>query len=318
MRIGINVPLKDSNERPITAAEAAERARMIESAGLDGIWLGGGGGRGFARVDTMMLLLAAAGATTRVELGTSIYVVSNRHPVEMAHDFVSIESLHPGRFTIGVGAGSGRGGEPYGYDFEGRFKRLHSHMRVIREICDGAALSELSDPEFVQPAPEAPARRFGTPGSGVSLGVEVGGPRFVLGAWHSQISLERSVREYDGWMCSAGRTNFNTMADAIKRYRDLGGTRAMIGTCLVNLQAPTEKITDDDSYYLQCSPEEARDRVGRLEELGFDDLLLVKADYPRKMGLYEADFTVADLEEIRALIPRDERQPITAAGRGQS
>jgi hypothetical protein len=106
-------------------------------------------------------------------------------------------------------------------------------------------------------------------------------------------------------MCSAGRTNLTTMREAIARYRDLGGTRAMVSTCIVDLRSPTKKVSDDDSYYLRCSPEEARERLGRLAELGFDDVLLVKADDANPRPLYEPDFTVEDLEEIRTLVPKD-------------
>jgi hypothetical protein len=135
----------------------------------------------------------------------------------------------------------------------------------------------------------------------------VGRPHFILGAWHSDISLKHALTEYDGWMCSASRTNFTTMHDSIAKWRDLGGGRAMISTCRIDLRATSKPQTDDDSFYLECSPEEAKDRLGRLLELGFDDLLLVKSDLAHPKPLYEPDFTAEDLEEIRTLLPVDTR-----------
>src|SRR6202000_1372249 len=76
------------------------------------------------------------------------------------------------------------------------------------------------------------------------------GPRFLLGAWHSEISLKRAVAEYDGWICSAFRTTYTTRRESIQRYRALGGTRALTATCQTDLDAPHKPFSDDDSYYL--------------------------------------------------------------------
>jgi alkanesulfonate monooxygenase SsuD/methylene tetrahydromethanopterin reductase-like flavin-dependent oxidoreductase (luciferase family) len=310
MRVAMNVPIKGPDGvRPSDAKTVALRAQWVEQAGLDGIWFGDGLPI-MARPNPLMWLLIAGNATEHVELGTSVLIAPSRHPYVMAQDFLTLEALLPGRFTIGVGAGSGRAGaEAMGYEFDDRFKRLHSHMAQVREICGGASPIEFganaSNAAAPQHGGDAPQRMPAM----VPWGQLVGGPRFVLGAWHSEISLRRAVREYDGWMCSAGRTNFNTMKEAIHMFRDLGGKRAMVSTCLTDLRAESKPQTDDDSFYLQCSPEEARDRLGRLDELGFDDILLVKANHEKPLALYEPDFTLEELEEIRSLLPKDDRKP---------
>jgi alkanesulfonate monooxygenase SsuD/methylene tetrahydromethanopterin reductase-like flavin-dependent oxidoreductase (luciferase family) len=309
VRIGMSVPLlRPDRSRPLDGQELAERARMIEAAGLDGIWLGDGIPI-MSRPDPLMWLLTCALATERVEIGTCIYVISNRHALESAQRFLTLEALTPGRFSIGVGSGSGRGtSEVMGFDFDTRFSRMHESMAIIKEICAGKPLEIPASPHFqrISPYADNSAPKM------VPWGQTVGGPRFLLGAWHSDISLKRAVRDYDGWMCSAGRTNFNTMRDAINRYRDLGGQRAMISTCQFDLSAPSQKIADDESFYLMCGAEEAKDRLGRVAELGFDDILLVKADHQRPGGLYEPDFSLEELEEIRTLLPADERAPVGA------
>jgi alkanesulfonate monooxygenase SsuD/methylene tetrahydromethanopterin reductase-like flavin-dependent oxidoreductase (luciferase family) len=268
-----------------------------------------------ARPNPLMWLLVAGTATERVELGTSVLIAPSRHPYAMAQDFLTLQALVPDRFSIGVGAGSGRAGaEAMGYDFDDRFKRLHGHMAQVREIMAGGSPIQFGQNQSNSAAPAADSHRpAGTPAgrmpSMTPWGAITGGPKFILGAWHSEISLRRAVREYDGWMCSAGRTNYNTMEEAMKMFRDLGGKRAMVSTCLTDLRAESKPQTDDDSFYLQCSPEEARDRLGRLDALGFDDILLVHANHEKPGALYEPDFSLEDMEEIRTLLPKDDRKP---------
>jgi hypothetical protein len=115
-------------------------------------------------------------------------------------------------------------------------------------------------------------------------------------------------------MCSAGRTTYRTMTDAISRYRELGGQRALIATCSVDLRAPTTPLGPDDAFHLECQPEDARERLERVADLGFDDILLAKTDTEHRFGGgFEHDFTMEDLEEIRSLLPRDAR-PISEIG----
>jgi hypothetical protein len=99
------------------------------------------------------------------------------------------------------------------------------------------------------------------------------------------------------------------MGEAIEKYRDLGGRRALMGSVNIDLRAPTTERKEDDPFFLTCGPEEASDRLGHLEELGYDDVILHftrSSDPIGGMG-YQHDFTAEDLEEIRALLPPDPR-----------
>lgn len=293
MRIGINMPLKDVDGRPLDAVGISERAKSVEAAGFNGIWLGDSFSPGMTRPDPLMWLLVAGAATKRVEVGTSVLILPLRHPIETAQRFLTLRALTRGRFTAGVGAGSTKSNyDAFGLDFGTRFRDLQDRLRTIRALCDGGTVGAAD----LNPWPSVK-----------------GGPPIVIGAWRSEIWLRRSVEEYDGWISSAGRTNFRTMEEAIKRYRDLGGTRAMVSTCLIDLRARTTPLSDEESFHLCCEPAAAMERLHRVAELGFDDLLLVKADRSQRVGLYEADFTTDDLEEIRSLLPVDDREPYPLA-----
>jgi alkanesulfonate monooxygenase SsuD/methylene tetrahydromethanopterin reductase-like flavin-dependent oxidoreductase (luciferase family) len=295
MRIGINLPLKSPDGVPLDAAGIAGRARMVEEAGLDGIWIQDSMIPGFMRPDPLMWLLVASAATTELEVGTSILIVPLRNPVDLAQRFLTLEALTHGRFTFGVGAGSTRAShESAGVAFDDRFKLLYGHMDAIRRLCQGEPVGAAN----LDPWPSVRGR-----------------PRFVLGAWHSELSLRRAVAEYDGWMCSAGRTNYTIMAQGIERYRQLGGGRALVSTCPVDLSAPTEPLRDDDQFHLRCGPDEAARRLQRLADLGFDDVLLVMADHTGRTPLFDVDHDLETLRHIRSLLPPDGRKAWHAESR---
>ncbi|HXT94392.1 MAG TPA: hypothetical protein VN714_34590, partial [Trebonia sp.] len=119
--------------------------------------------------------------------------------------------------------------------------------------------------------------------------------------------------------------NLRTMKEAIKKYRDLGGKRAIISSCMIDLTAPTEPMSEDDPFHLRCDPKEAADRLHRVAELGFDDVLLVKQDHKRSrilhgapeagrtLSIYETDYDDEELPLIRSLLERDPRGPWESA-----
>jgi alkanesulfonate monooxygenase SsuD/methylene tetrahydromethanopterin reductase-like flavin-dependent oxidoreductase (luciferase family) len=283
------MPFKDGDDQPLDAAGIAARAAMVELAGLDGVWIQDSMIPGVMRPEPLLWLLPAAAATANIEIGTSIFIVPLRHPVDLAQRFLTLRALTNDRFTAGVGAGSSKPShDTMGVDFHDRFRLLHQEMDTIRRLCDGETVGAAN----LDPWPSVK-----------------GGPRFVIGAWHSEASLRRAVTEYDGWMCSAGRTNLETMAEAIKRYRALGGKRAMVSTCPVDLSAPTQRMGDDDPFNLMCDPAEAARRLERLAALGFDDVLLVKRDHTGRTKMFETDLDPAEIALIRALLPPDETRP---------
>lgn len=293
MRIGIDVPPNDENGHLLDARGIMKRARMIEDAGLDGIWNGDASyfrGR-YTEVDPLLWMVLAAAATEDIEVGLTVYQVPLREPVDLAQRLMTMQALTRGRFTCGVGAGSTEQGafEAVGVPFEDRFRIFYEKMDVIRRLLNG----EQVGPALIPPWPEAR-----------------GGPRFVLGAWHSEVSLRRAVREYDGWMSSSGMTSIRVMEEGIKRYRDLGGKRAMTTTCRVDLRAPSTSLAEDAPFNLVCGPEEAAARLQRVADLGFDDICLRFVDHTYQgPGLGHANFSAEDLEQIRALFPKDGRKP---------
>ena len=80
-------------------------ARAAEAAGFDSVWAGDSI-VARPRLDPLALLSAAAGATSRVEVGTAIYLPLLRDAVVAAHLLASLDQVSGGRLTVGVGPGA--------------------------------------------------------------------------------------------------------------------------------------------------------------------------------------------------------------------
>ena len=273
MRLGINIPREHADGRPYNAADVMTRARAIEAAGFDGIWLGESMNRGRPAVDTLMVLSIAAAATSRVELGSAVLQVPLRRPAELAHRLLTLHALSGGRFSAGLGAGSTRADfDACGIDYANRFKLFAAALPEIRRLRNGEQVGEAN----LRPWPSV-----------------AGGPPMLIGAWASGIWVKRAAQDYDGWIASGRHNNqFRTLAEGLKVYRDNGGKRVLIATVGIDLQAPAKPLADDEPFNLRCGPSEAAARLHQLAELGVDDVLMVM----------QPQQSVEELPAIRALM----------------
>ena len=302
MRLGIHLPVVDSEGKALSARRVMERARLIEQAGFNSVWLGD---HIVGRPDALMPLLLAAAATEQLEVGTAILQTPLRNPVELAQRFLTLHALTGGRFTAGVGSGSAQ----RSFDainesekFEKRFSIFKRDLETMRALSKGETVGETS----LNPLP----------------GSE-GGPPFVIGAWASGFWVKKAAREYEGWMTSGGRTNLANLEAGIRRYRAEGGKRAMVATILCDLSLPERELPadapelhgdltalgrhygPDNGFTLLCGPQSARERLQRLAEFGYDDALLVM----RTPKYVYGDMTIEDLHRIRELIEPDYSRP---------
>ena len=276
MRLGINIPCEHADGRPYNAADVMARARAIEAAGFDGIWLGESMNRGRPSVDTLAVLSIAAAATSRVQLGSAVLQVPLRRPAELAQRLLSLHALSGGRFFAGLGAGSTQADfKACGIDYADRFRLFAAALPEIRRLCNGEQVGEAN----LCPWPSV-----------------AGGPPMFIGAWASGIRVKRAAQDYDGWIASGRHNNqFRTLAEGLKVYRDNGGKRVLIATVGIDLQAPTKPLADDEPFNLRCGPDEAAARLQQLAELGVDDVLLVMS--PQQ--------SAEELPAIRALLKKE-------------
>jgi len=249
----------------------ADYARRIEASGFPGIWVGDSMGRGRPTLDPLTALAALAAVTERVELGIGVLQVSLRHPIELAHRVQSVQALSGGRLRLGVGSGSTRADfELLGGDYDHRFRTLRNSLETMHRVWRGEAVN----------------------GGALSIwpGCE-GGPPILMGAWRSPRWITHAAKECQGWTPSGRYSSWEDLEAGMRIYREAGGTNAVLANVAVDLanRPGSTDLAAATNVALVCPPDEARRRLKRMEQLGFDEVLLVS-----HYGALE------ELEEVRS------------------
>jgi len=257
MRIGIVTIPSAVETGPHVIAPVCAIARQVEALGFHGLWVTDAFARGKPTLDPLILLGALASQTSRIELGTCVVQVPLRHPVEHAHRVQTLNALSEGRFRFGVGSGSTKHDfDAVQADYDARFKTLTAYLEVMRRVWAG-------DPVY---------------GPALSMwpGTE-GGPPVLLGAWRSERWIALSAKVLQGWIASGIHTSWEDLAVGLKMFRGAGGKRAVLANVFTDFRDPPANlpISHMPKISLICPPQEAKDRLRRLEDLGIDDVLLV-------------------------------------------
>jgi len=273
MRLGLSLPRSGEDGQPLEPGTLADAARRIEAAGFDSAWVFDSIGRGFLLPDPLTALAVAATVTRRIELGTGVLQVPLRRAVELAHRVLTIHLISGGRLRLGVGAGSTPADfAAVGVDFESRFRQLDQSLAVMRKLWTGG---RVGDAELGAPWPAAS-----------------GGPPVLIGSWAGSRWIPRAAREFDGWVASGARSSWRLIREGIARFRELGGSRAVLTNVAVRLDdAASSPDGPDDPFDLVCPRSVAIARIAHLKDLGFDDVVLVSQRHDD-----------GSLKELRALI----------------
>ena len=153
MRLGVSLPnvgLDHGKEMLLPVAEAAERL------GFDSVWAAHhvlmpyerrsqypyqrsgtevAMSPGMQWLDPIVTLSAVAGATDRVALGTSVFVLPYRDPVTLAAELAALDVLSTGRLILGVGAGWMREEfEAIGVPPGERGARTDEHLQALKTL----------------------------------------------------------------------------------------------------------------------------------------------------------------------------------------
>jgi len=244
-------PLRQSLER------IAQYARRIEGSGFPGIWVTDSVGRGRPTLDPLVALGALAAVTRRVELGTAVLQVPLRHPVDLAHRVQTVHALSGGRLRLGVGSGSTKADfDLFGADYEQRFRKLMSSLDIMRRAWRG---------EPVNGGTLTP-----WPGS-------EGGPPVLLGAWRNPRWIAYAAKQCQGWIASGLYSSWEDLENGMRLYREAGGSNAVLANVVVDLADRPEpgSLAERAKVSLACPPDEARRRLKRIEQIGFDEVLVV-------------------------------------------
>jgi alkanesulfonate monooxygenase SsuD/methylene tetrahydromethanopterin reductase-like flavin-dependent oxidoreductase (luciferase family) len=147
--------------------------RWVEDLGYDTLFVGD---HVLFYVDGLTAIAAMAGGTSRLKLGTAVYLLALRDPVLVARSLATLAMELPDRFVLGVGVGGDlpEEFEVLGIDVHQRGKRVDEGMQAIRAMLGGShdlprfegAPAGGAPPMWVGGRSEAAARRAARLGDG--------------------------------------------------------------------------------------------------------------------------------------------------------
>lgn len=197
--------------------------------------------------DPFIVLTAIAASTSRVRLGTNVYILPLRHPLVTARAAVSVDVFSGGRLTFGVGLGWLE--EEFtaaGVDFQTRGARTRECVRALRAL-------------WTEPEPAFHGRFFDFgPLKFEPKPVQKPHPPIVFGG-ESDAALKRAAALGDGWYgvghspetaaaqvaklralleavgrsrapfeCTVSHAGGALTRDEVRRYEDAGIDRAVV------------------------------------------------------------------------------------------
>jgi F420-dependent oxidoreductase-like protein len=123
-RVGLVIEARD-------VTTAINKIREAEQVGVQQIWMT----QSVGMLDTLTIFAAAATYTTQIRFGTSIVPIYPRHPLVMAQQAVTIDSLAPGRLRLGVGTSHRHVMENiYGLSMSSPLAYLREYVEVMRQV----------------------------------------------------------------------------------------------------------------------------------------------------------------------------------------
>jgi alkanesulfonate monooxygenase SsuD/methylene tetrahydromethanopterin reductase-like flavin-dependent oxidoreductase (luciferase family) len=168
-----------------------------------------------------------------------------------------VQALSGGRLRLGVGSGSTRADfELLGGDYDHRFRTLRNSLETMHRVWRGEPVN----------------------GGALSIwpGCE-GGPPILMGAWRSPRWITHAAKECQGWTPSGRYSSWEDLEAGMLIYREAGGTNAVLANVAVDLadRPGSADLAAATNVALVCPPDEARRRLKRMEQLGFEEVLLV-------------------------------------------
>jgi probable F420-dependent oxidoreductase len=192
--------------------------RRIEAWGFESIWAGDHISFHNPIFESLTLLASYVGITSRIKLGTGVYLLALRSPAVAAKMTATLDVLSGGRLIFGVGVG---GENPKEFEVAGvshteRGARVTEAIDVVRALW--------------RDTPASFQGRF-TRFDGVSIDpkpVQRPGPPIWIGG-RSDAALVRSARQGDGWISYVvhalryAQSTARIREEAGRAGRDLGG-----------------------------------------------------------------------------------------------
>ena len=162
---------------------------LIDRSGDDSRWVGDHISFPLPIFDPLLQLAQAAVVSSRLQFGTSVFLLPLRHPTPVAKQVSTLDHLTEGRFIFGVGVGGEfpKEYEACGVPIAERGARLSESIDVLRKLWRGASASHAGRFFQFHEITMLPPPR------------QCGGPPIWCGG-RSDAALRRVGRLTDGWI----------------------------------------------------------------------------------------------------------------------
>jgi probable F420-dependent oxidoreductase len=270
MRFGVQLSIKPS-------AEQFELVRRVEALGFESVWTGDHVSFHNPMYEALTLLATYIPITSRIRLGTAVYLLALRTPAIAAKITSTLDALSGGRLIFGVGVG---GENPKEFEVVGvphgeRGARVTEGIDVVRTLW--------------RDTPASFKGRF-TQFEGVSLDpkpVQKPGPPIWIGG-RSDAALTRAGRQGDGWVSYVVQPE--RYGQSVAKIRAAAAGRSLDGFAFAHLgfitvgrdwesakavwaQALTKRYAQDfeplaRKYGIIGTPEQCAEQIARFEAAG--------------------------------------------------
>jgi probable F420-dependent oxidoreductase len=289
-----NIGLSFVNPAPLTRPEnIVNFAKKCEAMGLHSMWTIDR--IAYDNLEPLTLLGAAAAATQRIRIGTSVLLPGLRHPALLAKTIATLDFISNGRVTLGVGFGSRENDfTAVEVPFEGRgsravecvqlMKRLWTEENVthkgrffnVQNLTLGPRPIQNPIPIFTGGSAEVSLKRAGTWGNGFICGSSAI-PEFSI-TWEKIAQYARAAGRNPNEIEKAGLTFMVINDDNAKAVKTL---EAYVMRYYSRLRG------DVASTSLVGSANAVADRIETFLSTGLDTLIIGLADPdPKQLDLF--------------------------------
>ncbi len=181
-------------------------------------------------LDPLLILAQVAAVTSRIRIGTNIYLLPLRHPILTARLGVTLDVLSKGRLSLGVGVGwLAEEFAAVGVDFARRGARTREAVRALRTL-------------WTQDEPEFHGKSFSFgPVKFEPKPVQKPHPPILIGG-ESDAALKRAAELGDGWY--GVRHTPETAAAQIEKLRALRAAAGRAGEPFEVTVSPAASLLD--------------------------------------------------------------------------
>ena len=130
----IDIEFNSGAQLPMNAIP--ELAQLAEKHGFNSAWGGEANNK-----DPTVMLAAIAAVTTRLEVGSAIYLILGRTPATLALQALGLDELSSGRFLLGIGSSNPTIAKWHGQTFDHPLGRVEEYIEIVRAAMRGEKLN---------------------------------------------------------------------------------------------------------------------------------------------------------------------------------